>query len=443
MSKRKKYIGYPKERAILSDVHPYELPITFSNRYLYRFIVSNNINLEGNIITYKDDFTDGDATSFKEILKILFHKDFNNKDDYKFRRIPFTYKITHKENDFRQLALLHPINQLNIINFYDQYKSSILYSCQISNFSLRRPIKVARFTFFNDKLHQQNKGDRNDFLELDGFEYEDLKTFFVYKKYNNIYKFYEDYRFHRAEKKFNFLFKFDINKCFDSIYTHSISWAVLGLDAVKENVEASKNNYSGIFDKLLQYANYGETNGILIGPEISRIFAEIILQRIDKDLEIEIINSLKLKNKEHYELYRYVDDYFLFCDDENTKNEILKILKHKLKDYKLAINNSKSIDYTKPIITDITIAKDKINKLFKENPRFKISELESEVGALEENDNEFKFIKHKFSFYFNSDHLITDYKILIKESNIDYKDVLNYSLALLNNIVIFPKNRNV
>lgn len=435
MSKRKKYIGYPKERAILSDVHPYELPITFSNRYLYRFIVSNNINLEGNIITYKDDFTDGDATSFKEILKILFHKDFNNKDDYKFRRIPFTYKITHKENDFRQLALLHPINQLNIINFYDQYKSSILYSCQISNFSLRRPIKVARFTFFNDKLHQQNKGDRNDFLELDGFEYEDLKTFFVYKKYNNIYKFYEDYRFHRAEKKFNFLFKFDINKCFDSIYTHSISWAVLGLDAVKENVEASKNNYSGIFDKLLQYANYGETNGILIGPEISRIFAEIILQRIDKDLEIEIINSLKLKNKEHYELYRYVDDYFLFCDDENTKNEILKILKHKLKDYKLAINNSKSIDYTKPIITDITIAKDKINKLFKENPRFKISELESEVGVLEENDNEFKFIKHKFSFYFNSDHLITDYKILIKESNIDYKDVLNYSLALLNNII--------
>src|SRR5690606_18172722 len=215
---------------------------------------------------------------------------------------------------FRQLALLHPINQLNIINFYDQYKSSILYSCSISNFSLRKPTKVARFTFFNDKLHQQNKGDKNDFLELDGVEYEDLKTFFIYKKYTNIYKFYEDYRFHRAEKKFNFLFKFDINKCFDSIYTHSISWAVLGLDAVKENVDVSKNNYSGIFDKLLQYANYGETNGILIGPEISRIFAEIILQRIDKDLEIEIFKSLKLKSKDHYELYRYVDDYFLFCD---------------------------------------------------------------------------------------------------------------------------------
>jgi len=435
MSKRKKYIGYPKERAVLSDVHPYELPITFSNRYFYRFIVNNNICLKGNQVTFKNNLQEHNLSTFRDILKILFHHEFDNTRDYKFRRIPFVYKITHKEKDFRQLALIHPINQLKIVDFYNKYKESILYSCSISNFSLRKPIQEAKFTFFNDKLHQQNKGEKNDFLELDGVEYEDLKTFFVYKKYTNIYKFYEDYRFHRAEKKYNFLFKFDINKCFDSIYTHSISWAVLGLDAVKENVEESKNNYSGIFDTLLQYSNYGETNGILIGPEISRIFAEIILQKIDKDLEIEVKTSLHLKNKIDYELYRYVDDYFLFCDNEGTKDEILKILKHKLKEYKLAINNSKSIDYSKPIITNITIAKDKINRLFKENPHFKISKLEDEIEALEEEDKDYNFIEHKFSFYFNVENLITDYKILIKDSNVDYKDVLNYSLALLNKII--------
>lgn len=435
MSKRKKYLGYPKERAILSDVHPYELPITFSNRYFYRFIVNNNINVEGNRVTFKNDLINNNLNTFKEILKILFHHNFSNTDDYKFRRIPFIYKITHKENDFRQLALIHPINQLKIVDFYNRYKESILYSCSISNFSLRKPVKEARFTFFNDKLHQQNKGDKDDFLELDGIEYEDLKTFFVYKKYTNIYRFYEDYRFHRAEKKFNYLFKFDINKCFDSIYTHSISWAVLGLDAVKENVEASKKNYSGIFDKLLQYANYGETNGILIGPEISRIFAEIILQKIDKDLENKINSSLNLINKIDYELYRYVDDYFLFCDSEIIKDDILKILKHSLKEYKLAINNSKSIDYKKPIVTDITIAKEKINQLFSEKPRFKITELEKQKEILEEVENDISILNHKFSFYFNSEKLITDYKVLIKESNVDYKDVLNYSLALLNKII--------
>lgn len=434
MSKKKKYIQYPKERAILSDVLPYEIPITFSNRYLYRFLVENNIRLEGEEIKFDENFIGDDLLAFKEILKILFHHEYDNKEDYKFRKIPFTYRITHKEKDFRELALIHPINQLKLIKLYDDFKESILYYCSISDFSVRKPVEVAKFSFYNDKLHQLNKGDKNDFLELDGREYEDLKTFFSYQKYTNIYKFYEDYRYHRAEKKYNFLFKFDISKCFDSIYTHSISWAVLGLDTVKENVDASKKNFSGIFDKFIQYSNYGETNGILIGPEFSRIFAEIILQRIDKTVE----EKIKLKgfiNKIDYELYRYVDDYFLFCDNDSLKEEIFKIFKHELKEYKLSINNSKTIEYKKPIITEITIAKEKINKLFSENPRFSIKELDHKASLNDENKEEIEILNHKFSFYFNPDNLITQYKILIKESSVDYKDVLNYSLALLNNII--------
>lgn len=434
MSKRKKYIQYPKERAILSDVLPYEIPITFSNRYLYRFLVENNIELKGEKIEFNTDFIDNDLIGFEETLKILFHHEYDNSNDYKFRKIPFAYRISHKEKDFRELVLIHPINQLKLIKFYDDYKESILYSCSISDFSIRKPIDVAKFSFFNDKLHQLNKGDKNDFLELSGREYEDLKTFFSYKKYTNIYKFYEDYRYHRAEKKYNFLFKFDISKCFDSIYTHSISWAVLGLDVVKENVDASKKNFSGIFDKLIQYSNYGETNGIIIGPEFSRIFAEIILQRIDKNVEERIYKLNGSKNKTDYELYRYVDDYFLFCDDDILKEEVFKIFKHELKEYKMSINNSKTIEYKKPIITEITIAKERINKLFSDNPRFSINEVEK-TKKDEESKEEIEVLNHKFSFSFNPDNLITHYKILIKESNVDYKDVLNYSLALLNNII--------
>lgn len=434
MSKKKKYIQYPKERAILSDVLPYEIPITFSNKYLYRFLVENNICLDDEKIVFDNNFVGDDLTAFEETLKILFHHEYDVANEYKFRKIPFTYRITHKEKDFRELALIHPINQLKLINFYDDFKESILYSCSISNFSIRKPVNVAKFSFFNDKLHQLYKGDKNDFLELSGREYEDLKTFFSYKKYTNIYKFYEDYRYHRAEKKYNFLFKFDIAKCFDSVYTHSISWAVLGLDTVKENVDASKKNFSGIFDKFIQYSNYGETNGILIGPEFSRIFAEIILQRIDKTVE-EKIKSKGFINKIDYELYRYVDDYFLFCDDEILRDYIAKIFKHELKEYKLSVNNSKTIEYKKPIITEITIAKEKINKLFSENPRFLIEELDKKESTPEEKGDDIEILNHKFSFYFNPDNLITRYKILIKESSVDYKDVLNYSLALLNNII--------
>lgn len=434
MSKRKKYIQYPKERAILSDSLPFEIPITFSNRYFFRFLVENNITLKGDKIEFNTNFIDDDLIGFKETLKILFHHKYDTISENTFRKIPFVYRISHKEKDFRELALVHPVNQLKLIKFYDDFKESILYSCSISNFSIRKPVDVAKFSFFNDKLHQLNKGDKNDFLELNGREYEDLKTFFSYKKYTNIYKFYEDYRYHRAEKKYNFLFKFDISKCFDSIYTHSISWAVLGLDTVKENVIASKTNFSGIFDKFIQYSNYGETNGILIGPEFSRIFAEIILQKIDKNVEEKIFKLNGSINKIDYEVYRYVDDYFLFCDDDILKEAIFKIFKHELKEYKMSINNSKTIEYKKPLITQITIAKERINQLFTENPRFSIVEFEKTIKDVESKDD-IEILNHKFSFSFNPDNLITQYKILIIESNVDYKDVLNYSLALLSNII--------
>lgn len=431
MSKGKKYIKYPKERAILSDVLPYEIPITFSNRYFYRFLIDNEIEFKSSTIKYKTSFKDDNLDAFKEILKILFATDLNNPN---FRKIPFTYRVSHKEKDFRELAIIHPINQLELIEFYDQYKESIIYSCSLSNYSIRKPDNVAKFTFFNDRLHQSNKGDSSDFLELSGKEYENLKTFFSYSKYTNIYQFFEHYRYQRAEKKYNHLFKFDISKCFDSIYTHSISWAVLGLDVVKENVLSSKNTFSGKFDKFLQYANYGETNGILIGPEFSRIFAEIILQKIDITLEDKLKkNEKKYHSKVDYEIYRYVDDYFLFCDDSVLKDEILKILKHELKKYKLSINNAKYEEYNKPIITQITIAKTKIVDLFFENPKFKITELEGKEDDINAKKNEVSLLKHKFNFSFDPNKLATSYKIIIKESQVDYKDVLNFSLAILTN----------
>ncbi|TXE11750.1 RNA-directed DNA polymerase [Seonamhaeicola algicola] len=466
MSKKKKHIKYPKERAILSDVLPYEIPITFSNRYFYRFLVNNEIelipsskfNIKGivqsdfpnlslknsnGLIKHKSKLKGENLEALEIILKVLFSTNTNNVNT---RKIPFTYKISHKEKDFRELALIHPMNQLLLVNFYEQFKESIIYSCSLSNYSIRRPDGVAKFTFFNDKLHQSNKGDSSDFLELSGKEYENLKTFFSYSKYTNIYQFFEDYRYQRAEKKYNHLFKFDISKCFDSIYTHSISWAVLGLEVVKENFKFSENSFSGKFDRFIQNTNYGETNSILIGPEFSRIFAEIILQKID----ITIEKKLKENNyllKVDYEMYRYVDDYFLFCDDSVLKDEILKLLKHELKKYKLSINNSKTEEYNKPIITEITIAKNKIIDLFSENPKFKITEIEEkEVDKKDKDDadDEVSLLNHKFELSFNPNKLATRYKIIIKESQVDYKDVLNYSLALLSskiekNLISFEK----
>ena len=55
MKARKKFhLKYKKERVLLSNVLPYELPVNFTNRYFYRHLVSNGIKFDGNELSWKD-----------------------------------------------------------------------------------------------------------------------------------------------------------------------------------------------------------------------------------------------------------------------------------------------------------------------------------------------------------------------------------------------------
>ena len=297
MGKKKTKIKYKKERVVMSDILPYEIPITFSNRHFYKFLIRNNIELKNNILFWKKD-----DEAFNILIEFLFNikidrtkiiennginsYQFIKLDDYKpyqytfLSTIPFNYKISHKQKEFRELSIIHPANQLSVIEFYEKYKELIIYYCNLSKYSIRKPIKVAKFTYFNDVKHKEKKVTEpsRELIEVFGKEYENLKTFFAYKEFSNIYKFYESYIYQRSEKKFNSLYKFDISKCFDSIYTHSLSWSLTNKEIVKNNIKSNYFTFGGAFDTLQQKMNYNETNGIIIGPEFSRIFAEILLQ---------------------------------------------------------------------------------------------------------------------------------------------------------------------
>ena len=69
------------------------------------------------------------------------------------------YKISHKQNEYRELAIPHPRNQLQVIEFYDRYKELILYYCSISSFSIRHPKKVSKYIFYKDSTHYENLSD--------------------------------------------------------------------------------------------------------------------------------------------------------------------------------------------------------------------------------------------------------------------------------------------
>ena len=149
MKKQKKIkLKYGKERVLFSDVLPYETPLTFSNRYLYRFISKYKFHIDEE----RDD-------KGKLFITVNPEKEIN-VDEHNFARLlfglsndkglksnsvfyPFQFNIAHKIGKSRILTVIHPLNQLQIVDFYEKYKYAILYLCSKSNFSLRKPVKVA------------------------------------------------------------------------------------------------------------------------------------------------------------------------------------------------------------------------------------------------------------------------------------------------------------
>jgi len=453
MRKRKKIkLSYSKERVLFSDVLPYECPIIFSNRYLYRFLAKylwvgekqKVDNITWNILKQSKRLDEKDANAFAALLFGCYEKGKGiGTLQHRLNALfyPYHFNIAHKPNKNRTLSIIHPYSQWQVVEFYNQYKYSILYLCNQSKYSLRKPHKIAQYFYYRDRLHRKLLGHESDKVELFFNEYENLKTYFSYEKYSNIYKFYEDYRYQRAEKKFKHLIKFDLQSCFDSIYTHTISWATAGgADKVKVLPGYNGSWVGDAFDNLMQSVNARETNGIVIGPEFSRIFAEIILQYIDQKVEQELLNKKhpneSIRHKSDYECYRYVDDYFLFYNDEKDRNLFLESLIKWLKEFKLQISPSKTEEFERPFITKITIAKHRIDDLFSDifsTPLWE--EVESNLGAEKEEDTEDvgsdkdkEILYRKFNIYLPANSVNTRIKAIVREGGIEYRDIANYLL---------------
>ena len=432
MVRQRVSLTHRRQRSVLTDMLPFEVPPTFSNRGFYRFVRAHNVELDGKRVRWEasDDHVDV-AMALIFGFKQGFLLSTENAEQWgrKFMRrsvgpigfntIPFNFRVAHRL-DGRVLTVVHPRNQVQVANFYASQSELITYYSSLSEFSIRRPVSVARFAYYKDKLHEQRLESVSNSVEEEDREYEQLGSYFVYRKYRNIHRFFESYKYHRCEKKYDSMVQIDISKCFDSIYTHSLSWALIGKSQTKASMDAAKRTFAGQFDQIMQNLNHGETNGIVIGPEFSRIFAELILQSVDVELADRLHSEVNLVHRVHYEIFRYVDDYFVFYDEPSAKLKIIETLQDVLRQKKLSINTAKMRSYEKPIITEITIAKERISTLFNDDID-PVHEL-TVVGDTT--------VKHLLC-PINSNRLIIRYKTIIKEANVEYGDPLNYTLAIL------------
>ena len=423
---------------MLTDMLPFEVPPTFSNRGYFRFLKKNCIEIEKGQLRWISD-----TTSLDQTMRVLFgiapstvitQEVVTEWGKQKTRRsvpinkcqmatIPFNFRVAHNLEG-RTLSVVHPRNQVDVASFYASHSALITYHTSVSEFSIRRPVSVSRFAYYKDKLHEERL-DTAAGVEEEGREYEQLGSYFAYQKYRNIHRFFESYKYHRSEKKYDAMVQIDVNKCFDSIYTHSLPWAVLGKDQIKFSLEESKGTFGGRFDALMQNLNHKETNGIVIGPEFSRVFAEIILQSVDVELARKLVEREGLIHKVDYEIFRYVDDFFVFYNKESTQLKIFETLQEILKSKKLSINTAKIKNYQKPIITEITIAKEHISLL-----------LNNEIAPTCEEElltDSTTALKRNLVCDINANRLITKYKSVIKEAGVTYGDLLNYTFGIAEN----------
>jgi len=322
-------------RPLLTETLPYEVPVIFGNDRLY-YSKCRTVDI---------------------IAKPLLERIYSASRGY---TIPYNYTIRKDSDRTTQLSLVHPSIQLELCDFYEAHEPSILEYCDRGEFSLRHPAAVAAVYVLSlgevkESVHKTGEVH----LAPDSAEpaIAKLVSYFAYEKFNLLNKFYESREFIRLEKKFELLRHLDISKCFYSIYTHSIAWSTKGKEFAKNNTKAY--SFESSFDSLMQRSNYNETNGIVVGPEFSRIFAEIILQDVDRTIQETLLKD-GLAEGLHYSIRRYVDDYSIFSNTDQTVDKIDQLLRTELSKYKLYINDSKIQNFRRPFVSNLTQARDDV-----------------------------------------------------------------------------------
>lgn len=138
----------------------------------------------------------------------------------------------------------------------------------------------------------------------------------------------------------------DIATFYDSIYTHSLAWSMCGKEPAKRwhslvvNKEDKKHpelkpKYYDQADKLdcaIRRMKGNETNGIVTGPFLSRVFSEMLLCGIDNIL----------RERAGFVFKRYVDDYSFYFHSEAEAERGLANIESVLHEFGLNLNPVKT-----------------------------------------------------------------------------------------------------
>jgi hypothetical protein len=128
----------------------------------------------------------------------------------------------------------------------------------------------------------------------------------------------------------------DISRFYGTIYTHAIAWCLHGKSWCKAHqYTALPTSLGGRLDDAVRKCQDGQSIGIPIGPDTSRILAELIASSIDSMFSTSSgIHGPKI--------FRNVDDFVIGLDHFDQPDKLISDLSRSCREYELELNPTKT-----------------------------------------------------------------------------------------------------
>lgn len=310
---------------ILTDSRPEEVLKNFTTAYFYVYLNGNR---------KLDDLCKMIHDGLIPSLKI---KAFNtaNLINAGWHSAPLKYHIYKNNHELREMSILNPLSLIELRLFIEAYEKELLFYSTKGGFSVRKH-------YYNDSLRYVKKSGKglvyvND--EITTKNIESSGDFYRIAPYKFLSDFHNSPLWYELNREYRYCGKIDYSKCFDSVYTHTFSWLVAS--NLTDRKGYKENQYFlNACDTILQNMNNSVTNGIVVGPEFSRLMVEILMQHIDNSVHNYLFNE-GYEEKKHYRICRYVDDIFIFADEEKVIEFIIEIYAREAERFHFRLNEKK------------------------------------------------------------------------------------------------------
>jgi hypothetical protein len=145
----------------------------------------------------------------------------------------------------------------------------------------------------------------------------------------------DDFRINLSSRREEYVAA-DVRAFFHSIYTHVIPWAIHGKKFAKQN--RGSEHSGNLIDLLCRNAQDGQTIGLPVGPDTSRLLAEVVASAVDAHLQQRLRIGVR-------DASRYIDDYTLSSPEGASGEELLAALRQSAAVFELELNSEKSAIY--------------------------------------------------------------------------------------------------